>query len=167
MKFGLPIAPLVSASLIAHSIPPKRRCIATIKHAIGFRSRVDHFARLGRGGSHRLFHEHVRARIERLDRKFAVQIIRREDADGVGMLARQHFIEIRIDLRAVRVIRRKCPRNTLGFFCGAALYRDDLCVGDARQRRNMRALGNRTSACNRNPDHRAPFARFGRLAANE
>ena len=124
------------------------------QHPASFRGRVDHLARLGRGWRHRLFDEHVRARIERLDGKFTMQIVRREDADRVGALARQHFVEVGIDFRTARVVGREGSRNAFGFGGGAGLYRDDWRVGNAGERRNVRALGNRTGAGNRNPDHR-------------
>src|SRR5208282_249592 len=114
---------------------------------------------------HRLFHEHVRAQVERLDSKFAMQMVRREDSDRIGTLAPQHFIEIGIDVRPARIARPKRPCNALGLVSGAALYRDDLSVGDTPERRNVRAFGNRASARNRNPDHwerpRRSVARLG------
>ena len=162
MKLGLPIAPLATASLIARSTPPKRRCIATISTRRAFARRIDHLARGRRGRRHRLFDEHVRAGIQRLDCKFAMQTIRREDSDCVGTFAREHLVEIGIDLRTARVVRPKRLRNALGFVGGAALHRDDLRVGDTAQRGNMRALGDRTGARNRDPDHfERPNSRLG------
>ena len=134
------------------------------QHPPSLRRRIGHPVRGGRSRRHRLFNEHVRARAERLNGKFAMQIVRRENTDRVGTLARQHLVEIGIDVRPACVVRPNRPRYALGLFSGAALYRDDLSVGDAPQRRNMRAFGNRTSARNRNLDHwdrrRSAVARF-------
>ena len=121
MKCGLPIAPPVDGVLDCaldsaesplhrdHQYPPRfRRC-------------VDHFARVRSGGSHRLLHQRVRAGVERLYGKFAMQMIRREDTDRVGPFAREHFVEIGIDFRATGVVRPSGPRDALGLVRGAAL----------------------------------------------
>src|SRR5208282_2096734 len=63
------------------------------QHPPSLRRRIDHLARGSSSGRHRLFHEHVRARAERLYGKFAMQIIRCEDSDRIWTLARQHLVE--------------------------------------------------------------------------
>ena len=83
-----------------------------------------------------------------------METIRREDSDCVRSFARQHFVEVGIDLRTARVVRPQRTCHAVGLLRGAALDRDDLRVGDTFESGNMRALGNRTGTRNRNFDHR-------------
>ena len=139
---------------MARSIPPKRRCIATISTRPAFAAVSTILRASAAVGAIGFSTSTCAPALERLDGELAMQMIRREDSDGVGTLAREHLVEIRVDLGAARVVGPERTRDALGLVGGAALQRDNLGVGDAAQRGNMRALGNRTSAGNRDPDHR-------------
>ena len=164
MKFGLPIAPLATCVLDCALDAAKAPLHRDHQHAPSFPCRIDHHARSRRRRRHRLFDEHVRTRLQRLDRKFAMQTIRREDSNCVGTFARQHFVEIGIDLRTARVVRPQRACDAIGLLRGAALDRDDLRFSHTPESGNMRSLGNRAGTRNRNPDHRGRLRiRAGRI----
>ena len=62
---------------------------------------VDHALRLLHGGRHRLFAEHVLARLERFDRMCAVQEVRRADAHRLHALVAEHFLKAAVYRAAV------------------------------------------------------------------